>query len=87
MPVSMQRFNPRAREGRDVWCRCRHVGLWVSIHAPVKGATGRTGKGSGATSGFNPRAREGRDATAVGGDATAAAVSIHAPVKGATSRT
>jgi len=32
-------FNPRSREGSDLWCN--HTGLFyvVSIHAPAKGAT------------------------------------------------
>ena len=34
-----QRFNPRAREGRDTEIQKRFVIGLVSIHAPVKGAT------------------------------------------------
>ena len=56
------RFNPRAREGRDL----RYV-WWpkmtghVSIHAPVKGATCRIIVNCKCIRRFNPRAREGRD--------------------------
>ena len=58
-----QYFNPRAREGRDV------VGydflaaeIRISIHAPVKGATGkRQAAHFRCKHHFNPRAREGRD--------------------------
>ncbi len=35
--------------------------ILVSIHAPVKGATGNATRDGWAGSGFNPRAREGRD--------------------------
>ena len=53
-------FNPRAREGRDVVAPDRSANLGVSIHAPVKGATGLAAAGD-RDDGFNPRAREGRD--------------------------
>jgi len=33
-------FNPRAREGRDNDARMTVIAGYVSIHAPVKGATG-----------------------------------------------
>jgi len=32
-------FNPRAREGRDLFVATPDIHLHVSIHAPVKGAT------------------------------------------------
>ena len=56
-----QGFNPRAREGRDRELR-PDVATWaVSIHAPVKGATGGGFSHVRTPSCFNPRAREGRD--------------------------
>ena len=56
------RFNPRAREGRDLaHYSALFGGLAVSIHAPARGAT-RCGGATGAMEEcFNPRAREGRD--------------------------
>jgi len=57
---------------------------WVSIHAPVKGATMPV---QGILSWFwrfNPRPREGGDWLYSAGDAIDVMVSIHAPVKGAT---
>jgi len=55
----------------------------VSIHAPVKGATGSCVRFRSQHKGFNPRAREGRDRQPFV-DALGHVVSIHAPVKGAT---
>ena len=59
-----KRFNPRSREGSDLRrllaCRlCRPV----SIHAPVKGATGKIRGSHVRMAGFNPRSREGSDQT------------------------
>ena len=60
----MLRFNPRAREGRDLLRPDRGVALLiVSIHAPVKGATFIRIICVGFLYCFNPRAREGRDPT------------------------
>jgi len=56
----------------------------VSIHAPVKGATGLFLYRYRVVSCFNPRAREGRDAASRPGGQPCNLVSIHAPVKGAT---
>ncbi len=56
---------------------------FISIHAPVKGATPRLGRGHRAGHDFNPRSREGSDP----GPKLAQRIliiSIHAPVKGAT---
>ena len=53
-------FNPRAREGRDFVVSICFYTSYVSIHAPVKGATNAPCGCPGHT-GFNPRAREGRD--------------------------
>ncbi len=57
-----QSFNPRAREGRDLYSTGQCVwSIYVSIHAPVKGATSSMRYGLTSVSCFNPRAREGRD--------------------------
>ena len=81
---SRPRFNPRAREGRDLGVEVRDLYREeVSIHAPVKGATQHDAVGGedsvvsihapvkGATDG-NPKVH------------VCYVVSIHAPVKGAT---
>ena len=54
-------FNPRAREGRDLFPRIRPISKRISIHAPVKGATCKQQRRSNRQDYFNPRAREGRD--------------------------
>ena len=41
-PPPNRRFNPRAREGRDASRRAHWRVSHVSIHAPARGATGRT---------------------------------------------
>jgi len=58
---------------------------YVSIHAPVKGATWAARAAQLKAKSFNPRAREGRDLTVGLRAGLNAQVSIHAPVKGATS--
>ena len=56
-------FNPRAREGRDYERgTAGAVRIFISIHAPVKGATSHNKKSFRSFAHFNPRAREGRDA-------------------------
>ena len=80
----MSHFNPRSREGSDA-LQSLHQGVpWISIHAPVKGATTYVAGISnsktisihapvkGATRYFNELTAEKRK------------ISIHAPVKGAT---
>ena len=57
----------------------------VSIHAPVRGATGKAHALHLLQIGFNPRAREGRDQVNISKLAKRT-VSIHAPVRGATKR-
>ena len=57
-----RRFNPRTREGCDGHRFYRdRVRIGVSIHAPVKGATGSGVDGTESYQGFNPRTREGCD--------------------------
>ena len=76
-------FNSRAREGRDAIRQAFQVQrLYVSIHAPVRGATIEAVVGVSSRS-FNSRAREGRDLAFLNGD-VGTEVSIHAPVRGAT---
>ncbi len=54
-------FNPRAREGRDAVFARVADDLFVSTHAPARGATAARCRSHPVPSGFNPRAREGRD--------------------------
>ena len=54
-------FNPRAREGRDLTSHRNALFIFVSIHAPARGATSGELISGLSSSGFNPRAREGRD--------------------------
>ena len=49
------------RRERPVPCRTRDILLWVSIHAPAKGATVTYDASDPAKGGFNPRSREGSD--------------------------
>ena len=62
-PLSLgyMNFNPRSREGSDIVSMTSRVYAFISIHAPVKGATS------------DPRRYQGTSP-----------ISIHAPVKGAT---
>ena len=55
----------------------------VSIHAPARGATSRSGFGLGSSFGFNPRTRTGCDIPALRVP-DVCDVSIHAPARGAT---
>ncbi len=56
------RFNPRARKGRDVFIGKSALSPeFVSIHAPVKGATALIESVTDKVLSFNPRARKGRD--------------------------
>ncbi len=60
--ISVCRFNPRARVGRDFVCRRYFFpALRVSIHAPAWGATQPQDSLDVGISRFNPRARVGRD--------------------------
>ena len=55
-------FNPRSREGSDVGQHLRCAEPGISIHAPVKGATGEDQICYLPQGHFNPRSREGGDA-------------------------
>ena len=55
----------------------------ISIHAPVKGATGILLPSAGGDINFNPRSREGSDFI-MSSTYAYLIISIHAPVKGAT---
>jgi len=76
-------FNPRTREGCDATNDLAEQILYISIHAPVKGAT-TVYAPSAAILDFNPRTREGCDQPTALVDVAAEVISIHAPVKGAT---
>ena len=57
---------------------------YISIHAPVKGATRMSDLSGYLPLYFNPRTREGCDYTLVHAFVFVLIISIHAPVKGAT---
>ena len=81
-----QNFNPRTREGCDLAEEASITGDgYISIHAPVKGATQSNGRGIAHGKYFNPRTREGCDGCQDGPRQRRQMISIHAPVKGATS--
>ena len=54
-------FNPRSREGSDPGFRRLRAHGAISIHAPVKGATGKVFSINVKAQDFNPRSREGSD--------------------------
>ena len=62
------------------------AGNYISIHAPVKGATRSGPRHYDGIRNFNPRTREGCDDFGYGKGYTYVKISIHAPVKGATLR-
>ena len=41
-PLCVDYFNPRSHEGSDPGGRVSKLGMNISIHAPMKGATGST---------------------------------------------
>ena len=57
----MSHFNPRSREGSDLPSSISLAAIAISIHAPVKGATGDPWSPLSAAGYFNPRSREGSD--------------------------
>ena len=71
-------------KGATLYSVCLRLGVVVSIHAPVKGATTACGPCRTWERGFNPRTREGCDDVVDGDLGGVILVSIHAPVKGAT---
>ena len=79
-------FNPRSRMGSDCCCRDRPHGLWVSIHAPTRGATPWHSNTVTAWFCFNPRSHIGSDCVHAPKIGRANVVSIHAPTWGATGR-
>ena len=61
MDEGLWSFNPRPREGGDVYYRRLILNALVSIHAPARGATCRAVRSAPEGSSFNPRPREGGD--------------------------
>ena len=55
-------FNPRSREGSDMFGHGFKPVEIISIHAPVKGATTPPNGSRQSVPDFNPRSREGSDA-------------------------
>ena len=54
-------FNPRSREGSDLVLVDKAADSKISIHAPVRGATGGRYRCGAHDLHFNPRSREGSD--------------------------
>ena len=54
-------FNPRSREGSDFLKFPVLLLMWISIHAPARGATYSMDKKLIGSRYFNPRSREGSD--------------------------
>ena len=76
-------FNPRTHEGCDVVTEQRDGKvIYVSIHAPTRGAT-CNGVATWKMRSFNPRTHEGCDRS-LNDDFIVYMVSIHAPTRGAT---
>jgi len=62
-----QNFNPHTREGCDTKdILCDFYVLYISIHTPAKGATGKYIPKRRRERDFNPHTREGCDANALG---------------------
>ena len=76
-------FNPRSREGSDIDKQPVNAEFFISIHAPVKGATAAYARRHAALRNFNPRSREGSDGMSRQ-QYLEQLISIHAPAKGAT---
>ena len=56
-------FNPRSREGSDIFTNCIPICNHISIHAPARGATKKYKLIEIEDVNFNPRSREGSDKT------------------------
>ena len=57
----LSHFNPRSREGSDLFFRIYVLCRSISIHAPARGATIPMAPDIHDKSDFNPRSREGSD--------------------------
>ncbi len=77
-------FNPRTRTGCDGNYKHTSSGIFVSTHAPARGATDNLNGGAYAKNGFNPRTRTGCDIAITVTPSTEEEVSTHAPARGAT---
>ena len=82
LPSCPRCFNPRSRTGSDETQKPPLPPAQASIHAPARGATGKSGGVHGVKR-FNPRSRTGSDA-ARAVKLTPYLASIHAPARGAT---
>ncbi|QFG43888.1 hypothetical protein FSA31_1574 [Streptococcus mutans] len=83
---TLYNFNPRTREGCDLFPDIYRVFIFISIHAPVKGATS-DGKGGYAVSGISIHAPVKGATKTWRAECLKLIISIHAPVKGATNVT
>jgi len=81
--LAWRRFNPRTPAGCDVRYRYVMSSGFVSIHAPLRGATSDGAGLMYAANGFNPRTPAGCDGH-LERHVQDGGVSIHAPLRGAT---
>ena len=79
----IQNFNPRSRERSDCNFVNLEIKLFISIHAPARGATRFCSSCCCATDYFNPRSRERSDFLRLAA-IRRIFISIHAPARGAT---
>ena len=76
-------FNPRSRKGSDPAISVIYSRIYISIHAPARGATSANGTVHGCKIDFNPRSRKGSDSK-IQSFCHLFCISIHAPARGAT---
>ena len=82
--VNVGYFNPRPREGGDIYDAGNFPGRKDFNPRPREGGDARTGPASGPPGDFNPRPREGGDEEAEAELRREQDISIHAPARGAT---
>ena len=80
---TLKDFNPRSHERSDPWSASVRPTIGISIHAPTRGATMRSGLSWNLSTHFNPRSHERSDEDAKD-NVQKAEISIHAPTRGAT---
>ena len=76
-------FNPRSRVGNDVYVSEPLCRIYISIHVPAWGTTGRLVPDRPTLTNFNPRSRVGNDSLKMLGAKTIE-ISIHVPAWGTT---
>ncbi len=80
----LRHFNPRSRTGSDRVRRYEYRGVYISIHAPARGATCRKVVTSASSREFQSTLPHGERRVDSVCMSVTAAISIHAPARGAT---